>query len=70
MAVPRTISQGKAVTHPSRSGPGRPAPDLLRRPPAELPSYVSGDSTFSDCGGRLRLIGTLHDPAVIRKILV
>jgi hypothetical protein len=22
-----------------------------------------------DCGGRLRLIGTLHDPAVIRKIL-
>ena len=21
------------------------------------------------CGGRLRLIGTLHDPAVIRKIL-
>jgi hypothetical protein len=22
------------------------------------------------CGGRLRLIATLHDPAVIRKILV
>ena len=22
-----------------------------------------------NCGGRLRLIGTLHDPAVIRKIL-
>jgi hypothetical protein len=22
-----------------------------------------------DCGGRLRLIATLHDPAVIRKIL-
>jgi hypothetical protein len=23
----------------------------------------------SHCGGRLRLIGTLHDPAVIRKLL-
>ena len=25
--------------------------------------------TCPHCGGRLRLIGTLHDPAVIRKIL-
>jgi rRNA maturation endonuclease Nob1 len=34
-----------------------------------VPFSCKGRGWCPSCGGRLRLIATLHDPAVIRKIL-
>ena len=35
----------------------------------DVSSFVIDVLACAHCGGRLRLIGTLHDPAVIRKLL-
>ena len=72
----RVVAYGRVAPAPTGSaaprpeGPGKPSPPrgwswaaLMHR------AFAVDVLACPHCGGRLRLIATLHDPAVIRKIL-
>jgi hypothetical protein len=54
---------------PSRPFPAPPFPGHHAPSPAPRRPAGAAGTACPYCGGRLRLIATLHDPAVIRKIL-
>jgi hypothetical protein len=78
----RVVAYGRVASEPTASTPPTPPPATgPERTPAKRSSrawswaallhraFALDVLTCPHCGGRLRLIATLHDPAVIRKIL-
>ena len=73
VAYRRVLSEPTAVAAPRATGLGEAG--VKSTPPAWTWSALMHRAFGIDvlgcpqCGGRLRLVATLHDPAVIRKIL-
>ena len=69
--APRTSSQSSACVSPPRRSLRPPAipPHHEQEVQYDVSSFGIDVLACAHCGGRLRLIATLHDPAVIRKIL-
>jgi hypothetical protein len=62
-------TEGIANTSPLRRRPPRPGPGPRDISCQTQTPAARGAAATAHCGGRLRLIATLHDPAINRKIL-
>jgi hypothetical protein len=74
----RVVAYGRVLPKPTASAPLAAGPDDARVKLASRAwtwaalmhrAFAIDVLSCAHCGGRLRLIATLHDPAVIRKIL-